>query len=164
MLTNLLVPTIALTALSNHRLSYNIRLVFCVLSHLYGRIRKLSYWKQDVYSVSEVRNRSVFYQTGGIHKSKYFCYIAQPSMLCHNYVKFWQIRRPKLLHVHWLCVQWTQEKWHNFTWLILPANLDFSKICRFKNIYFCVLILRKALMFMVRYSRATIVLFFENSL
>ena len=26
-----------------------------------------------------------------IYKSKYYYYIAQPSMLCHNYVKIWQI-------------------------------------------------------------------------
>ena len=42
---------------------------------------------------------SVFYLTGGIPKSKYSCYIAQPSTLCQNYVTFWQIRRPKLLHI-----------------------------------------------------------------
>ena len=39
-----------------------------------------------------------FHLMGGIHKSKYSYYIAQPSMLCHNYIKFWQIRWPKLLH------------------------------------------------------------------
>ena len=55
-------------------------------------------------SFSEIQNRCVFYRTGGNPKSKYVCDIAQPSMLCHNYVKFWQIssqraRRPKLLHI-----------------------------------------------------------------
>ncbi|CDQ99992.1 unnamed protein product, partial [Oncorhynchus mykiss] len=34
--------------------------------------------------------------------------------------------------------------------------ISFSQICRFKNILLCVLILRKALVFMVRYSRPTI--------
>ena len=47
--------------------------------------------EKKVYSFSEIRNCYVFYRTGGIHKSKYCCYIAQPSMLRHNYVKFWQI-------------------------------------------------------------------------
>ena len=40
---------------------------------------------------SEIRNRSVFYLTGDIPKSKYCCYIVQPSMLCRHYVQFWQI-------------------------------------------------------------------------
>ena len=48
--------------------------------------------------------RSVFYLMDGIHESKYSCYIAQPSTLCHNYVQFWQIssqraKLPKLLHI-----------------------------------------------------------------
>ena len=47
--------------------------------------------KTNIYYFSEIRNRYVFYLAGGIHKSKYSCYIAQPSMLCHNYVKLWQI-------------------------------------------------------------------------
>ena len=66
----------------------------------YGKIRKRSFRKQNVYYFSEIRNRSVFYLTGGIPKSKYCCYIEQLSMLSHNYVKFSQIslqraRRPK---------------------------------------------------------------------
>ena len=50
--------------------------------------------------ILSVKYGTVFYLTGGIPKSKYSCYIAQPLMLCHNYVKFWQIRRPKLLYIH----------------------------------------------------------------
>ena len=105
--------------ISNHRLNYNKHTEIHAFGQS-GQTRKLSFWKQNVFYFSEIQNRSVFYLMGGIPKSKCSCYIAQPSMLCHNYVKFWQIssqwaRLPKLLHI---CVQWTQEKWHNFTWLI----------------------------------------------
>ena len=58
------------------------------------------HFENNVYYFSEIWKRSVFYLTGGVHKSKYSCYIEQPSMLCHNYLKFWQIRWPKLLHIH----------------------------------------------------------------
>ena len=40
--------------------------------------------KEEDYSFSEIRNRFVFYLTGGIPKSKYCCYIVQPSMLCNT--------------------------------------------------------------------------------
>ena len=42
---------------------------------------------------------------------------------------------------------------------MLAGNIN--QICRFKNIYFCVLILRKAVVFMVRYIGATTVLFLQ---
>ena len=54
--------------ISNHRLNYNI-------THI---------------NMVESRNYNFENKTDGIPKSKYSCYIAQPSMLCHNYAKFGQ--------------------------------------------------------------------------
>ena len=100
--------------ISNHRLNYNI------ITHRNTSLGSLIWSnpeplisKQNVYSLSEIQNRSVFYRTGGIPNSKYYCYIAQPSMLCHNSGKLITVfvrkkwsshssqrdRCPKLLHI-----------------------------------------------------------------
>ena len=80
------------------RLLYQIRLNYNIITQNYkplviNMVESGNYhFKNKTFIISvKYGTFRYFILTGGIPKSKYSCYIAQPLMLCHNYVKFWEI-------------------------------------------------------------------------